>query len=692
MSSPAAHPQPTVHILGGSHRSSIEGSTINVNPTYQTVTRSRGIDILTRAVSPNAFHNSDDRPDPPKCHENTRVAIIKKIMDWVTAKIDTEAFMLWLYGPAGAGKSAIARTVAELCEEQGLLLASFLFFRTDARRNTMKPLVANLAYRISCVIPAARAHIEATVEADPLILSYSLQDQFVRLLFEPLRLLSERGHFSSVPLPPLIIIDGLDECLDEGSQTSLIRLLFSLTYRYQLPLKFLITSRPEADIKPAFAAISPVSHLELNDDFFPDDDIRLFLEDKFREIRSSHPFRSRIPSDWPNEMNVDTLVQKASGQFIHASLAARFVDSPRHLPNQRLEILLDLRPPTNRDLPFAELDNLYTWLLSRVENPPLVLQILGVSIALKGGSSSVSIGNVEYILDLEDGDLIVALTDLGSILRCHLRKPFGGVQFHHRSFEDFLLNPQRSKEHYVDGRKSHTAIAQRVLRAFRRTGTAIILDPRANSTPFHIDLKGHLASSYASASFEYDLKEFSFAIYSHSVANSIGADNTEVMVKGWIQPSFGFLQYLQESNKLDLYRCQSEDFITHIISWFEGRPYPENFNLLNAVWQPRLTRLMYCWTLQILDGALRTGGKSDQLTNALSKPIELWPLSVFFPRRVRRLKKDIATYMDKFGPRGESPEDSTADSEAGSQCEEDEDCFEELSDEGEVYFSCSEYL
>jgi len=48
-------------------------------------------------VSPNAFYDSDNRPDPPKCHPNTRVAVINKIIDWATGMIDTDAFMLWLY-------------------------------------------------------------------------------------------------------------------------------------------------------------------------------------------------------------------------------------------------------------------------------------------------------------------------------------------------------------------------------------------------------------------------------------------------------------------------------------------------------------------------------------------------------------------------------------------------------------------
>ena len=235
------------------------------------------------AVSPNAFYDSDNRPDPPKCHPKTRVAVINKIIDWATGTIDTNAFILWLYGPAGAGKTAIARKVAELVAERGLLLASFLFFRSDSKRNTMKPLVANIAYRITSVIPGAREPINTIIEADPLIFSYSVEMQLTKLVFEPLRLLVDQGHFSNWQFPPLILIDGLDECLDEDSQTNLIQLLSSSVSRYQLPLKFLIVSRPELHIKSAVAIAgeqSIVSHLELNNDFLPDDDIRYFLIDK----------------------------------------------------------------------------------------------------------------------------------------------------------------------------------------------------------------------------------------------------------------------------------------------------------------------------------------------------------------------------------------------------------------------------
>jgi len=103
-------------------------------------------DILHRATATTAFHNSDERFDPPKCHPNTRLAVLTKIMKWIQWGEDLHAFIMWVYGPAGAGKSAIAQTIAEMCEEEIILLASFFFSRNDPSRSTVKPLIATIAY------------------------------------------------------------------------------------------------------------------------------------------------------------------------------------------------------------------------------------------------------------------------------------------------------------------------------------------------------------------------------------------------------------------------------------------------------------------------------------------------------------------------------------------------------------------
>ena len=400
--------------------------------------------------------------------------MVDKIIDWATGKIDTNAFILWLYGPAGAGKTAIARKVAELFARHELLLASFLFFRSDSKRNTMKPLVANIAYRITSVIPGAREPINTIIEADPLILSYSVEIQLTNLVFEPLRLLVDQGYFSNQLFPPLIVIDGLDECLVKDSQTNLIQLLSSSVARYQLPLKFLIVSRPEFHIKSAIAIASEqsiVSHLELNNDFLPDDDIRHFLTDKFREIRTRHLFCSGIPSSWPSKQQIDTLICKASGQFIYASLAVRFINATCDSPMRQLDVVLDLRPPINHDLPFAELDTLYTYILSSTKSPDLVLRILGLYEVLTFDfHDHFVVEFIEAILGLEYGDVLIYLTPLNSLLEVKKGKYCFEIEFHHSSFMDFLFSPERSKDYYIDIQKNRFLIMQLILQHFASDG------------------------------------------------------------------------------------------------------------------------------------------------------------------------------------------------------------------------------
>src|SRR5271163_4456842 len=70
-----------------------------------------------------AFHNLSERYDPPRCHPSTRIAVLQHIMTWINDLQKLYLFM-WLYGPAGAGKSAIAQSIAELCHGANLLAAS----------------------------------------------------------------------------------------------------------------------------------------------------------------------------------------------------------------------------------------------------------------------------------------------------------------------------------------------------------------------------------------------------------------------------------------------------------------------------------------------------------------------------------------------------------------------------------------
>ena len=207
-------------------------------------------------------------------------------MKWIKWEGDLDTFIMWIYGPAGAGKSAIAQTIAEMCEDEMILLASFFFSRNDPSRSTVKPLVATIAYQITLNLPQSREIILGAIERDPLIFTKSLAVQFKTLIAAPLQLLAESGHFDDSASRRLIIIDGLDECFDPKVQHNIVEVLANSQRQRRLPIIFLFSSRPEQQISYVFTTgllPSITTRIALDESYLPDEDIKLFFTDKFRE-------------------------------------------------------------------------------------------------------------------------------------------------------------------------------------------------------------------------------------------------------------------------------------------------------------------------------------------------------------------------------------------------------------------------
>lgn len=132
----------------------------------------------------------------------------------------------------------------------------------------------------------------------------------------------------------------------------------------------------------------------------------------------------------------------------------RFINSACDPPTLHLDIVLELRPLINHDLPFTELDTLYTLILSHAKNLDLFLQILGANQALMVTDSIERTFAIESVLGLEDGDVRVYLSGLSPLLEVRDEQIF----FHHTSFMDFLRNPERAREYSIDVRRSHSLI------------------------------------------------------------------------------------------------------------------------------------------------------------------------------------------------------------------------------------------
>ena len=121
---------------------------------------------------------------------------------------------------------------------------------------------------------------------------------------------------------------------------------------------------------------SMMRHFVLDDSYCPNDDIRLFLQSKFDEIKQNHPLHSLLPPKWPSNSEISCLVEKSLGQFIYAATVMKYLNSPHSWPTDRLDIIFGLSNP-GIDMPFAELDALYIHIFSRVKNIKRAFKILG---------------------------------------------------------------------------------------------------------------------------------------------------------------------------------------------------------------------------------------------------------------------------------------------------------------------------
>ena len=382
-------------------------------------------------------------------------------MDWILrfGVDDQNAVILWMYGPAGAGKTAIAHDIAHRCNIENLLLASFFFSRFDPTRSNAKSLIPTIAYQIAINIPGTREKISATIEQDPFILTRSLEAQMAALIVEPLREPLEAGYFNAPTSRCLIIIDGLDECDTSTVQCGILQIMSLLFHDYHLPLLILVSSRPERHLSHSFRTGSlPEFHttLALDDTYEPDNDIRLFLTDNFRQVKATHPMSGYLDHSWPSVDVLEGLVKKSSGQFIYASTVVKYVSSIRHKPADRLDVILGIRPPRHaREMPFGELDALYTHIFTAVEDIETVLLILGFHLLLNlFAYPSMDIGNLEHFFLLSKGDIMMLLGDLSSLVPISNVETY--IHFSHASLGDFLLDPARSKEFYIDLSNIHT--------------------------------------------------------------------------------------------------------------------------------------------------------------------------------------------------------------------------------------------
>ncbi|KAJ2936834.1 hypothetical protein H1R20_g247, partial [Candolleomyces eurysporus] len=426
------------------------------------------------------MYDSDERFPPPLCHPGTREAVVTHIKDWYGYQQGPGKPIMWVHAPAGYGKTAIAGTVSEMFKgTMGLdfipLGATFFFWRTSIERNSPARFIITIASQLAISIPELKPHIANAVSQNPFILKKALEVQLIELIVKPFKAI---GELQNIP-DRLIIIDGLDECINseqesrverkhaedqEKVQVRVLDLIHTLQ-SHHLPLSFLILSRPEAWIKQHIESRLFKDAVEIVDLYEMGD----HLNDVEEYVRAE---LSRIAvnigdEEWPGEDIVRHFVWRANGHILYASTVIRHIDNPYDDPRKRLEDILDssinLNPDLAHSTPFSSLYELYRQIMRSCpeSNRSLMVEVLeDVIVTYHYFGDSLGLHCALPILDSLSGRAAGsgarAIRGLHAVLRL-VSNPHRLNQsqnpFIHSSFIEFLTDPMLSLDFAINKKK-----------------------------------------------------------------------------------------------------------------------------------------------------------------------------------------------------------------------------------------------
>jgi len=389
------------------------------------------------------------------CLKGTRETVLNEIESWV--KEFNHSPIFWLNGLAGTGKSTIAQTVSEWIFADGQLGASFFCSRDFEDRSDLHFIFPTLAFQLAHKFHKFRSALISLLLSNPDVAHESLYRQMERLIVEPLR---------SADVSTIIVIDALDECKDEEPSSAILSVLARLVKRIP-KVKFFITGRPEPRIKTGFRLpmlVNSTSIFVLHDvnPLLINSDIKLFLKHELSELAA----RRRLER-WPSDKQIDLLCRRAAGLFVYAVATVKFLDSNIHLPEHRLNAIVQL-PGCTAPEGKTTLDSLYTSILRTAfhegdsEVYSRVRSIIGAIVLLVNPLPSSAIAK---LVGLDPREVVLFLTLVQSLLAL-CEDSDQPIKSFHKSFPDFITNPSRCTDarFYISPNEMHLELVMGCLR------------------------------------------------------------------------------------------------------------------------------------------------------------------------------------------------------------------------------------
>jgi hypothetical protein len=424
------------------------------------------------------------------------VQLLEDVSRWMSDPDSKTVF--WLTGVAGTGKTAIAKSVADMASKEKYFIATFFFSHTSADRRDHSKVIPTLAHKLARD-SRLRPHVVAAIDLDRDIAISSTANQAKKLLFDVLRA-------PSFPTDGrvLIILDALDECQKDSSHINGGDLIpFLLAGLKDIPfVKVLLTSRPEPSIERMFKrkdlhgdTFTLALHRDI-DKGMVRADIARYLDHELSKLRDAMPNRPVFPT----KSDMRLLVEKADTLFIYARTVVEYISDPVGRPDHRLANLIQAKSGRSGQR-YSSLDGLYSYILTNASGPFARVglvdeQLRSTLISLVLAQQPMTADRLAVMAGIDQATCQECLRRISALLD-YQHESDEPVRLMHLSFPEFLFDPRRCfviPGYVVDVASDHFRIVEHCLEQMNdrlRYDVCQIQDPSLLNTEV-LDFRGRL--------------------------------------------------------------------------------------------------------------------------------------------------------------------------------------------------------
>jgi len=382
--------------------------------------------------------------------QGTRIDVLDRVFRWIKDPKSQQIF--WLGGMAGTGKTSIACSICERVQADDTLYLGGSFFCSrstgSAAQRDVRCVIPTLAQLFARRSDEFAIALAAELKEEPDLAYKQVKVQVERLMRKPL------AAVASTTRSIVFVIDALDECGDQpttatlsdtsGAHAAVSEMLEALIdfsrSSTDLPIRFIVTSRPETHIRKTSVTDSKVTsalHLHTIDKSQVTSDIQLYISRTLSDAPAT--------KEWFTNGNVETLTERADGLFIFAATATKYIlGDDEGLRAKRLAKLVSPLQATPTALVVGPLDLMYSSILMEASRADVVedddlQQMLKVITAILSARMALSVQALAELLGLPPDYLRGCLGRLHAVVHLPEENHDASLRTLHASFSDYLF-------------------------------------------------------------------------------------------------------------------------------------------------------------------------------------------------------------------------------------------------------------